>query len=64
MYNSYTKPKDNQIYISLWDGDCWIYTVFDTEEEKQEEVNRRKKIDEEAKEKHRAYLEYLESLEK
>ncbi|MDF2615368.1 MAG: hypothetical protein K0Q47_23 [Sedimentibacter sp.] len=62
MINSYQSPKEGEIFISMWDGDCMIYTIFDTEEEKAAEVARRKKINDEAKEAHQNYIKYLESI--
>ena len=46
MYRTYTKPEDEQYVICSWDGDCYSYTVCESQEEYNEEKDRRK-IDEE-----------------
>lgn len=64
MYCTYHKPEEGSISIMRWDGDCHIWTVFESEAEKKAELARLKKIDDEAKAQHEAYIRYLESLEK
>jgi len=64
MYRTYERPIEGTIYISLFDGDCTTYTVFESEEEKEMEQKRIKKINIEAEEKRNEYIKYLETLEK
>ena len=59
MKRTYHQPTKNQIFISSWDGGCTYYTIFESEEEKQIEIARLKKIDDEYKESIKAYLNSL-----
>ena len=57
MYNTYVQPPEGVPFVlSLYDGDTYIYTVCETEDEYNREVVRRKKIDAEYNEKMAAYL--------
>ena len=50
MYRTYKLKGDEKYFISFWDGDCTIYTVFETEEEMKKEKQRLQKIDTEYEE--------------
>ena len=61
MYRTYelTEEEKKKPILSAWDGDTTIYTVFENEEEKQEEQKRLDKIQKEYEEKMKAYIESL-----
>ena len=59
MKRTYTQPTENQIFISSWDGDSMYYTIFESEEEKEIELQRLAKIDREYEESKKAYLNSL-----
>lgn len=62
MYRTYEEPgKDEEYVIQLWDGDCFSYSVFETKEEYDAEMERLRKIDEEYKAKKKEYLENCKS---
>ena len=54
-----TEEDKKKPHFSFWTGDCLAYSVFETEEEMAEELERVRKIEEESK---RAYEEYIASL--
>ena len=64
MYNCYEVPDNAKYVLSLWDGDCYIYTVCENEQEYEKEKLKRKRIDEEVKEKMKQHIDYLEKQEK
>ena len=61
MYRTYylTEEEKKKPVISSFDGDCYIYTVFENEEEMKEEKKRLAKIQKEYEEQMKAYLESL-----
>lgn len=54
-----TEEDKKKPHLAFWTGDCYAYSVFESEEEKAEEVERLRRIEEEAK---KAYEEYINSL--
>ena len=44
MYRTYRLKGNEKYFIMTWDGDCYSYTVFDSQEEMDEDKKRLKKI--------------------
>lgn len=61
MYRTYTKtkPENEQFVMSHWDGDCYSYTVCESQEEYDAEKERLAKIDEEYRQAKENYLKSL-----
>lgn len=56
MYRTYKLKGDEKYVITNWDGDCTSYSVFENQEEMEEEKKRLKKIEDEYNENMRKYL--------
>ena len=61
MIRTYERPKKEQLYSSCWDGDCRIYTVYDNEEEQNQEKERLEKINAKYEEVMKQYKEAVKN---
>lgn len=61
MYRVYkvTEREEGKLVHAWWDGDCYIYDIFESQEEYDEEMARIKKIDDEWRREKEAYLRSL-----
>ncbi len=59
MYSTYflSNEDSKKPHVSIWDGEQFLYTIFDNETEEKQERERLKKIDEEYNQKMKDYLE-------
>ena len=61
MYRTYqlTEKEKDKFVKSMWDGDTISYSVFDTKEEYEAEMERLRKIEEEAKQRKEEYYKSI-----
>ena len=59
MYRTYTRPENEQFVMCHWDGDCYSYTVCESQKEYDAEKERLAKIDEEYRQAKENYLKSL-----
>ena len=61
MKRTYERPNEGQLYTSRWDGDCRIYTVYDDEEEQNQEKERLARINAKYEEAMKQYREAVKN---